>query len=155
MAQWIRRLPTQQEIPGSSPGMGFFFKTSATTLRICFLILFCYDFLCSLVGQDITHTKQAGKIKAFEPIICLVLFFSNLLSLQLFSKKFESSSPRIEPDSHRMNSLLFIVPVRESQFFLKKKSSTHTDPGSVRSSGNRLGRSNGGKMKIVTIFFIP
>ena len=25
MAQWIRRLPTEQEIPGSSPGMGFFF----------------------------------------------------------------------------------------------------------------------------------
>ena len=24
MAQWIRRLPTEQEIPGSSPGMGFF-----------------------------------------------------------------------------------------------------------------------------------
>ena len=24
MAQWIRRLPTEQEIPGSSPGMGCF-----------------------------------------------------------------------------------------------------------------------------------
>jgi hypothetical protein len=24
MAQWIRRLPTEQEIPGSSPGMGSF-----------------------------------------------------------------------------------------------------------------------------------
>ena len=25
MAQWIRRLPTEQEILGSSPSMGFFF----------------------------------------------------------------------------------------------------------------------------------
>ena len=25
MAQWIRRLPTEQEIPGSSPGRDFFF----------------------------------------------------------------------------------------------------------------------------------
>jgi hypothetical protein len=29
MAQWIRRLPTEQEIPGSSPGMGFFFQEGA------------------------------------------------------------------------------------------------------------------------------
>lgn len=28
MAQWIRRLPTEQEIPGSSPGMGYFFVRS-------------------------------------------------------------------------------------------------------------------------------
>ena len=28
MAQWIRRLPTEQEIPGSSSGMGLFFASS-------------------------------------------------------------------------------------------------------------------------------
>ena len=28
MAQWIRRLPTEQEIPGSSPGMGYFFNSA-------------------------------------------------------------------------------------------------------------------------------
>jgi hypothetical protein len=36
MAQWIRRLPTEQEIPGSSPGMGYFLL-SIRTFIIYFL----------------------------------------------------------------------------------------------------------------------
>ena len=27
MAQWIRRLPTEQEIPGSSPGTDYFYQS--------------------------------------------------------------------------------------------------------------------------------
>ena len=41
MAQWIRRLPTEQEIPGSSPGMGFFFVFAHT--KVVFDPAFCVD----------------------------------------------------------------------------------------------------------------
>jgi hypothetical protein len=43
MAQWIRRLTTNQEIPGSTPGSLNFWLLSSSVVYVAQLLLFCYE----------------------------------------------------------------------------------------------------------------
>ena len=57
MAQWIRRLPTEQEIPGSSPGMGYFF------------VEFVSIFFISLIGRTNGNVLGFDHINRNAPVL--------------------------------------------------------------------------------------
>ena len=52
MAQWIRRLPTEQEIPGSSPGMGLFLNGQKKNITS---------------GEDRTHANKVDQNLSLAP----------------------------------------------------------------------------------------